>query len=189
MNIAVLLTVYNRKEKTLRCLESLMESHRRASSEISFTIFLTDDGCTDGTAESIVKADFQMPIHILQGNGALFWNGGMIRSWKAALQDAQNYDGYLWLNDDVVVFPEFWNDLSIANNASIKTYGKKGIYVGSTRSAVSGEFSYGGFNFVNRWTLKDKFIKPDGNSFQPCQCAHGNITDVSHEVIASQGIK
>ena len=188
MNIAVLLTVYNRKEKTLRCLESLMESHRRAFSEISFTIFLTDDGCTDGTAESIVKADFQMPIHILQGNGALFWNGGMIRSWKAALQDAQNYDGYLWLNDDVVVFPEFWNDLSIANNASIKTYGKKGIYVGSTRSAVSGEFSYGGFNFVNRWTLKDKFIKPDGNSFQPCQCAHGNITYVSHEVIASQGI-
>lgn len=188
MNIAVLLTVHNRREKTLKCLQSLMESHAQASSEIRFTVFLTDDGCTDGTVEAIVNADFQMPIYILQGNGSLFWNGGMIQSWKAALQDSEDYDGYLWLNDDSVVFPEFWVDLSVADQVSTKTYGMKGIYVGSTYSAVSGEFTYGGFDFINRWTLKDRFVKPNGKSFQPCQCAHGNITYISHEVVKSQDI-
>lgn len=188
MNIAVLLTVYNRREKTIRCLQSLMESHAQAASKICFTVFLTDDGSTDGTASAIKDAGFQMPIHILQGDGNLFWNGGMIHSWEAALHDSQDYDGYLWLNDDSVVFPEFWEDLSAADQVAIKTYGKKGIYVGSTRSDVNGEFTYGGFDFVNRWTLKDKFVKPDGKSFQPCQCAHGNITFISHEVVASQGI-
>lgn len=188
MNIAVLLTVYNRREKTIRCLQSLMESHAQAASKICFTVFLTDDGSTDGTASAIKDAGFQMPIHILQGDGNLFWNGGMIHSWEAALHDSQDYDGYLWLNDDSVVFPEFWGDLSVADQVSIKTYGKKGIYVGSTRSDVNGEFTYGGFDFVNRWTLKDKFVKPDGKSFQSCQCAHGNITFISHEVVASQGI-
>lgn len=188
MNIAVLLTVYNRREKTIRCLQSLMESHVQAASKICFTVFLTDDGSTDGTASAIEDAGFQIPIHILQGDGSLFWNGGMIHSWVAALHDSQDYDGYLWLNDDSVVFPEFWEDLSVADQVSIKTYGKKGIYVGSTRSDVNGEFTYGGFDFVNRWTLKDKFVKPDGKSFQPCQCAHGNITFISHEVVASRGI-
>lgn len=188
MNIAVLLTVYNRREKTIRCLQSLMESHVQAASKICFTVFLTDDGSTDGTASAIKDAGFQMPIHILQGDGNLFWNGGMIHSWEAALHDSQDYDGYLWLNDDSVVFPEFWEDLSAADQVAIKTYGKKGIYVGSTRSDVNGEFTYGGFDFVNRWTLKDKFVKPDGKSFQSCQCAHGNITFISHEVVASQGI-
>ena len=43
MNIAILLTVYNRKEKTLRCLNSLVDSHAKAGSKIRYKVFLTDD--------------------------------------------------------------------------------------------------------------------------------------------------
>ena len=188
MNIAVLLTVYNRKEKTLRCLNSLKESHSLAGSKIQYKIFLTDDGCTDGTSEALENAELQMPMSVLKGNGSLYWNGGMINSWSAALQSEEHYDGYLWLNDDVVLYPDFWRDLSYADLESDKMFGRRGIHVGSTCSAETGEFTYGGFNFVNKWTLKDEFVMPDEKRFQPCQCAHGNITYVSHEVVAEQGI-
>ena len=187
MNIAILLTVYNRKEKTLRCLNSLVDSHAKAGSKIRYKVFLTDDGCTDGTREAIEKAGYGFAMCILQGDGNLYWNGGMIKSWKAAIADDEHYDGYLWLNDDAVVLPDFWKDLAVADDASMGKYGKKGIYVGSTYN-TKGEFTYGGFDFVNPWTLKDRFVIPDSHTFQPCQCAHGNITYVSHQVVEEMGI-
>lgn len=53
MKIAVLLTCFNRKEKTLACLAGLYESQKvyneRNSTPIEMEVFLTDDGCTDGT--------------------------------------------------------------------------------------------------------------------------------------------
>ena len=46
-SIAVILTVHNRKMKTLECLSSLFKEHN------NFEVFLTNDGCTDGTSEVI----------------------------------------------------------------------------------------------------------------------------------------
>ena len=63
-----------------------------------------------------------------------------------------------------------------------------GIYVGSTKDGVSDTFTYGGFVYTNKLTLKDKFIMPDGTHFQECEAAHGNITYVSTEVVERMGI-
>lgn len=188
MNIAVLLTVYNRKAKTLACLQSLASSHKSANSSIEYTIFLTDDSSTDGTAKAVTDTPFPFTIHILTGNGKLYWNGGMINSWKAALASEEKFDGYLWLNDDTLVLEDFWKDLELADNQSISIYGKKGIYVGSTCDPNTKIFTYGGFCFTNRWTLKDRFVIPDGKTYQSCECAHGNITYVSKEVVKARGI-
>ena len=128
-----------------------------------------------------------MPIHILSGDGSLFWNGGMIVAWKAAIEMGP-YDGYLWLNNDTCVLPCFWQELLSADANSQKIYRRRGIYVGSTRDSDSNSFTYGGFVYTNKFTLKDKFILPDGNSFQPCEAAHGNITYVSADVVKKQGI-
>lgn len=44
--LAVLITVHNRKEKTLKCLQLL---HAQLPMEgYQVDIYLTDDGCTDG---------------------------------------------------------------------------------------------------------------------------------------------
>ena len=188
MKIAVLLTVHNRKEKTLACLKSLEQSYLMSGSSILFTVYLTDDGCTDGTTEAIAQTTYPFRIHLLKGNGKLYWNGGMIHSWKAALQSEEQYDGYLWLNDDTRVLPDFWKDICQADHQSIRLYGKKGIYVGSTCDPQTKKFTYGGFCFTNKWTLKDRFVTPDGQTFQPCECAHGNITYVSKEVVNRCGI-
>ena len=92
MKIAVLITVHNRIEKTLFCLKSLYKQN----SENNFEVYLTDDGSNDGTSD-ILRNKFPN-VNIIQGNGSLFWNQGMIRAWKAAIS-SDEYDFYLWLNN------------------------------------------------------------------------------------------
>lgn len=187
MRIAVLLTCYNRKDKTINCLEALNKTYKRIEHKHHLEVFLTDDGCTDGTSNAVKTLVLDFVVHILNGSGSLYWNGGMNHSWKVAIKQG-GFDGYLWLNDDTIVLDDFWKDISVADDYSIAKFGKKGIYVGSTCSFVGGEFTYGGFNFTTYWTLKDQFVLPNGNDFLPCQCAHGNITYISDEVVKKKGI-
>ena len=187
MKIAVLITVFNRKEKTLNCLQGLCDTLLPYKDSILATVYLTDDGCSDGTADAIREKNFPLPIRILQGDGNLFWNGGMINSWNAALQNGK-WDGFLWLNNDTEVLPEFWGDLLYADRFSREKYGKGGIYAGSTKDVDTGAFTYGGFVYTNKLTLKDKFIYPDGKSCQECEAAHGNITFVSNDVVEKMGV-
>lgn len=112
----------------------------------------------------------------------------MNHSWKSALKNDKAFDGYLWLNNDTKVLSTFWQNLLETERFSIATVGKKGIYVGSTYDPCNKNFTYGGFDYVNRWTLKDRFVIPNGKEIVGCQCAHGNITYVSHEVVTEMGI-
>ena len=185
MKIAVLLTIYNRVEKTVRCLNSLFRSIGETDG-ISFDIFMTDDGSTDGTEEKIKSSLPKDNIYLLKGDGNLFWNGGMINSWKAALKKG-GFDGYLWLNNDTEVLPNLWDELKEADRYSKSHYGQGGIYVGSTCDKEKTRFTYGGFIFTDKWILKDKFVIPNG-TFQNCQCAHGNVTYVSQDIVDKQGI-
>ena len=184
MRPAILITCFNRKDKTLRCLSSIRDT---LIPEVQPTVFLTDDGCTDGTGEEVAGADWGFPVRVLKGDGSLFWNGGMINSWKAAIEEG-GFDGYLWINDDITVLPEYWSDLIAANAHCLGKYGMRGIYAGSTKDAETGKLSYGGFDYINKFLLKDRMIEPDGISFQPCEAAHGNITYVAAEVVDKMGI-
>lgn len=106
--IAVLLTCFNRRDKTVRCLQSLANTYVSSGVSLDVDVYLTDDGCKDGTSEAVRSMNLPFGIHLLMGDGTLYWNGGMINSWSAAVKNG-GYDGYLWLNDDTVVLPEFWN--------------------------------------------------------------------------------
>lgn len=101
MKTAALLTCYNRKTKTLACLKSLYDILPTVD------VYLTDDGCTDGTAEA-VKVTFPN-VHIVRGDGSLFWNRGMLAAWKEAVRG--DFEEYLWLNDDVELYPDFYTEL------------------------------------------------------------------------------
>ena len=188
MRIAAIITIFNRKELTLRCLHSLQDTMTGSGTggKISLTVFLTDDGSTDGTVDAIKDAGFTIPIIILQGTGSMFWNAGMINSWNAAIVHG-GFDGYLWLNNDVVIKPVLWRELLDADEYAMNNYGKHGIYVGSLTDMAETHLTYGGFNFRNKITLSDEFVIPDG-AFQSCQCAHGNITYVSSEVVEARGV-
>lgn len=184
--VAVLMTCFNRKDKTLKCLRALSDSLSECNERVAVDVFLTDDGCTDGTVEAVKADNYVFSVCIVKGNGNLFWNGGMIVAWETALRQGR-YDGYLWLNNDTFVYPHLWNELWDADEYSFRTYQKRGIYVGSTQDPQTGRFTYGGFNFISKWTLKDQFVYPDGE-FHLCQCAHGNVTYISHEIVERMGI-
>lgn len=185
--IAILLTCYNRKAKTIACLNSLALTYGLSKSSLNICVYLTDDGSTDGTESAVRQAAFPFDVQILEGTGSLYWNGGMINSWRAAILRG-GYDGYLLLNDDVILRESFWEELEEADVESLNKYGKRGIYVGSTCDPISHQFTYGGFNFTNKITLRDEYVIPDGSTYKQCQCAHGNITYISNEVVAKMGI-
>ena len=65
-NYAVILTCFNRKDTTLRCLRQLYQQKKSSRMDV----FLCDDASTDGTSEAIRKEFPQ--VHVVIGNGNLF---------------------------------------------------------------------------------------------------------------------
>jgi GT2 family glycosyltransferase len=98
--IAVLITCFNRREKTLACLRHLegqvLPEHHRIEA------FLVDDGSTDGTRDA-VRAAFPR-VHVIRGTGSLYWAGGMRLAWKTAAEASPEY--FLLLNDDTEIVPD-----------------------------------------------------------------------------------
>lgn len=132
--IAVLLTVHNRKAKTLECLQRLYVQLPLDRYQVD--VYLTDDGCTDGTPEAVRQ---QFPqVHIIHGDGNLFWNRGMHTAWQEAAKG--DYDFYLWLNDDTFVYPNMLYTLLQASRQKEN----KAIIVGPTQSATHQTTTYGG---------------------------------------------
>ena len=76
VSVAVLLTVHNRKNETLRCLSCLYSQESQLI--YSLSVFMTDDGCTDGTIEAV--RDKFHDVRIVKGDGSLFWNRGMLKA-------------------------------------------------------------------------------------------------------------
>lgn len=133
--IAILITVFNRKNTTLLCLENLYR--QSVPDGYAVDVYLTDDGCTDGTAEAVEE---RFPnVNVIKGNGNLFWNRGMYMAWDRAAK-VRDYDYYLWLNDDTCVYGDMLGtllDLSLSKEDKI-------IAVGATISRDHTRSTYGG---------------------------------------------
>lgn len=168
--IAILLTVFNRKTKTLECLQRLYAIPPIEGYKID--IYLTDDGCTDGTPEAI-KVQFPQ-VNIIHGNGNLYWNRGMYTAWQEAAK--KKYDFYLWLNDDTFVYT---NLFSILLKAS-KTKEHKAIIVGATQSKTLNIITYGGRS------INGKLLEPNG-TLQKVHHFNGNIVLIPRYVYQELG--
>lgn len=182
-DIAVLLTCHNRKEKTIIALNALKKAIESFSKTLKATIYLTDDGSTDGTGDA-VKKHFPEAI-VLQGNGNLFWAGGMINSWKEALKG--KHDGYLLLNDDTFLLDTVFDDLYKTHQYALTTFGAAGVYIGSTKDPKSEKLSYGGGLLLNKFLYQFKILTPNG-SFQECDLGNANIMYVDASVVEKVGI-
>lgn len=169
-NIAVLITCHNRKEKTLQCLQALFWQ-KGLELDYVIEVFLVDDGSTDGTAEAI-KNKFPT-VNIIQGNGNLYWNRGMHKAWETAAK-TQDFDYYLWLNDDTFLTEEAVLTL-LRQNFS------KAIVCGTTQSIQDRKATYGGYR-RNPYRL----LMPNGE-FQECDYCNGNCVLISREVFRIVG--
>ena len=192
MKIAVILTCFNRKKQTISCLEQLYSSVEKYNNtnkeEIVLSVFLTDDGCTDGTSDAIRDKFADKDITILKGNGNLFWAGGMRLAWRAALANEKEWDFYLLLNDDTDLLDCTWDELMGAHQYCLATYGNSGIYSGITSAKRDhGKMTYGGDVWVNKLLAKSQRLKPTGTP-QRCDMTNANILLVSNDVVKKIGI-
>ena len=168
---AVLITVHNRKDKTLACLEALYKCFLPNGNNLC--VFLVDDASDDGTAEAVSS---QFPsVNLIQGTGNLFWNRGMQLAWDIASK-TRDFDFYLWLNDDTFLFE---NSLECLLSAA-ETTNENSIIVGTTCSTENGKLTYGGFS------KEDKLIEPNG-VLQECVNFQGNFVLVPRIVFQKIG--
>ncbi|WP_256010002.1 glycosyltransferase family 2 protein [Desertivirga xinjiangensis] len=176
MKLGILLTTFNRKQKTLSCLNSIYR--QKLPANVSFDIHLTDDGSADRTAEAV---KFHYPaVHVYHGTGSLFWAGGMRNSWRKAL--AGDYDYYLLLNDDTVLKDGALTTLLQYNENSASP----AICVGATCDE-NGKITYGGKKLRSRLFLKSQTIHSDSD-FLDCDLGNANIMLVPAEVVRKIGI-
>lgn len=168
--VAVLLTCHNRKEKTVSCLKSLFQA--TLPKGFSFSVFLVDDGSTDGTAKA-VKENYPK-VNIIQGDGKLFWNRGMHLAWETAAK-VKEYDFYLWLNDDVVLMKK---SLKLLIEATCNN--EDAIVCGSMCSKYKSQITYGARG------LNDKLITPNGK-VQECKVFNGNCVLIPSSVYSKLG--
>ena len=164
------MTVHNRKDITIKCLSNL--NNQEGIEGLRIDVFLTDDGSTDGTAE-LIKETFPS-VNIIKGDGSLFWNRGMYVAWKeAALND---YDYYLWLNDDTMLYKDALENLLRVENE----VGGRSIVVGSICSKYNPEIvTYGGRS-------NGKLIHPRGE-IKSVKEINGNVVLIPREVFNSIG--
>jgi GT2 family glycosyltransferase len=174
--LAVVLTCFNRKQKTLDCLNALISN--TGLDDVKVSAVLVDDGSTDGTAEA-VRQSFPW-VQVVVSNGDLFWCRGMHKAFEIALHEDHDY--YLWLNDDTMLHPDAVSRLLKCAIALRSEHGKSAIVVGSTVDAKTGSISYGGE--VRASALRRiRFLRIVPNDVaQRCDSMTGNIVLIPREV-------
>lgn len=180
--IAVLLTCFNRKAKTLHCLERLFAQQGLDAHQLD--TYLVDDGSTDGTGEA-VQATYPQ-VKILTGDGNLFWNGGMHRAMAAAM--AADYEAYLWLNDDTLLDPDAVATLLHTAQFLAQCGFREAIVAGSTRDPETGAFTYGGMRQVSPLLPPFK-VRPvlPGSKPRSCDTICGNVVLIPRQVVQKIG--
>ena len=130
--VAVVMTCHNRQDTTVRCLSAL---RAQASGAAALSLFVTDDGSTDGTSRAIqgVWPD----ATIIPGTGSLYWAAGMALAERSAVRNRPDY--LLWLNDDTLLDPD-----AVPRLLAVSEDDPSAIVVGATVDPETGEGTYGG---------------------------------------------
>lgn len=181
VEIAVLITCHNRKDFTLACLDALASSLLPAG--LRCTVFLVDDGSTDGTSEAIMAR--HPSTRIFKGDGTLFWNQGMRMAWSEASKLGADF--YLWLNDDTILYEDALARLIQTHDEVQQVSGKGAIVVGTTCTPGCKTRSYGGVrrrSWFRPITLDP--VQPEGVPVR-CDTFEGNVVLVPASVASLIG--
>lgn len=115
MKIAILISVFNRIELTRNCIASLYEQQTSAGLDI----YIYDSGSTDGTTK-ILSQEYPK-VTIVTGRNTDFWASSMRKLWVSILENGVQYDYFLLMNNDLVLYPNAIRTLleSTTNNSVI----------------------------------------------------------------------
>ncbi len=120
----------------------------------SLRTVVVDDGSSDGTGE-FLSALSNPAIHVLHGDGSLWWGGAMNMGMKFVFDVAEDTDYLLMINDDVQIDSSYVSMLvndSVANSGAI---------VGSSQcDEVSGALIGSGY-VVDYRGMRFRAVQPD----------------------------
>lgn len=173
--IAVFITSFNRKEKTLRFLQKFYESAEY--SDFSFQLFLVDDASPDQTGKQVLK---QFPeVKVLMGTGNLFWAGGLRLILDHLGDKLGEFDGIILANDDIELFTSSLNDIiniGVSQNA----------IVGGTVTTDEGLLESSGSKLGKICRPRVKILKANGN-VQSCDLLPGHIMYIPMKIYHQLG--
>ncbi len=190
MRITVLLTCFNRKEKTVACIKSLAEGNK----DYDFEFIVVDDGSKDGTIDAVEALENKIPnaeIVTEKGDGSLFYSGGMRRAMDIAKERPES-DYYVLANDDVVFDANILGRIIGSGINSTKDRKEQDIgidkrdncrksntvIVGAMRDS-KGNCSYGGIRYVKG--IHYTTVKPS-DSDRSCDTFNANFVVIPKEV-------
>lgn len=192
IRIAVLLTCYNRKIKTVECLKSLFEAEDyfaiHSERKLELSLYITDDGCTDGTADGVRAIVGDHRYTIINSDGNAYWAGGMRLAWRAAVVDSIQYDYYLLLNDDTSVKRDCIIELLSTDDFCKSKYKRDGVYSGFVSSSHDEALITYGAKVYKRGLFSSAVDMTPTGTPQLCNMPNANILLVSRGVCEKIGI-
>lgn len=169
--VLALATCYNRKEKTLKAINSLVSGNK----DIDFSFIICDDNSSDGTYEELQKIN---NVEVIKGNGSLYWCGGMRKAIETALNKKENYDYCLWFNDDVDFYSHSIEELVSKDSEC--------VWVGPTCDS-NGTLSYGGVIKTSSWRPKYKTIIGNDSQRTICDSFNANCVLIPWNIFKKSG--
>jgi GT2 family glycosyltransferase len=144
--LSAVLTCHNRRELSLSCLDRFFSSQVEG---LELSALVVDDGSSDGTGDE-VRRRFGPRVHVICGDGKLFWNGGMRVAMSWAME--ADPDLILWLNDDTMIQPNTIAVMLHTLDERIRLGDSAAIVAAAFADPVSGELTYSGVRQIgSRW--------------------------------------
>lgn len=171
--IFIVIPVFNRKDFTRACLQSLFEQ-----TYTNYKIIVVDHGSTDGTS-SMITTEFSNVI-LVEGDSSMWWSAATNKGIEKAFQlSGEATDFILTLNNDLIVDKNYLECL--LESAQTKT----NVLVGSTCLSILDEdkIIFGGIKW-NRWHAK---YKPAININQPYSVMRSHSNSVASDLLPGRG--
>ncbi len=107
--VALLIPVFNNLEFTKGCLNKLENLiGNNLQKHLEYSIIVIDDGSKDGTSRWI--EDNYPDVIVLQGDGNLWWSGGINMGAAFAVQQG-DYDYVMLWNNDIIPADDYFTEL------------------------------------------------------------------------------
>jgi hypothetical protein len=168
IKVTIVIPVFNGLEYTKNCLDSIHRQLNKISEEKArYSIVVCDDGSTDGTS-SWIENHFPN-VHLIHGNGDLWWSGGINKGVEHALIHLEP-DYILWWNNDIIAADDYFEKaIDVLNeNGNTTIIGSK-VYLAQYDKRI---WSMGG-TFNPYSGLKDligRGLPDEGNFSEPIEC-------------------
>lgn len=166
----VIMACHNRCKLTVRAASAAARAAGNAGSALTITVY--DDGSTDKTANAL--RELGLGIDIVHGDGSAYWARSMSAAEARVLArtDVSDDDLLVWLNDDVLLDEDAFQNVVETHNAH-----PGAVIVGAMRDPTTGFTTYSGLKRAGIHPLRFAIVTPTHEP-EPVETFNGNLVAV-----------